>query len=169
MYKTLYQNGGNDQDYQNELNRLNEEIARATTEYNTRLKQAKQNYITDSLQGTLRDENGALIGGNGSDAVITSSRDDYNNVITQNRQYTSISGLTELTAASDYATIDGNDISITNSNQGLKTQSYAFESQKAAIESRQRQINDSKKSILTSQEYKQAKLVQEQARKEGKK
>lgn len=145
----VYDQGGNDADYQDELRKLNEKIAQATTEYNTKLKKAKEEYVEDVFQGTLTDEFGA----HKDDAVLSSKVEDYNEKIRANSTYASVRGLGRIGSTTTYAEFDTQDTTITNSNQTLKHSSYGLESMKQTIEDEQRTLREQKKDIQTSADY----------------
>lgn len=145
----VYDQGGNDADYQDELRKLNEKIAQATTEYNTKLKKAKEEYVEDVFQGTLTDEFGA----HKDDAVLSSKVEDYNEKIRANSTYKSVRGLGRIGSTTTYDEFDKQDTTITNSNQTLKHSSYGLESMKQTIEDDQRTLREKKKDIQTSADY----------------
>lgn len=143
--------GGNEADYRNELNKLNAEIATATAEYNSKLKDSRQKYIQDALQGKLKDENGIIK--TDQDAVLQGKISDYNEKIEANRSYGSIENLNTLTNSSTFNELDDQDITITQSNQTIKHSTYGLEREKSTIEEEQRRIRQEKRDYQNSDSY----------------
>lgn len=142
--------GGSEADYENEFKKLNAEIAAATTEYNKKLKDSREKYIEDALNGRLINEKGE----NKPDAYLDGIISDYNEKIDANRSYNSIRGLDTIGTGTSFSKLDAQDTNITNSNQKIKHSTYGLEREKSSLEEVQRDIQQQKKEYQNQDSYK---------------